>query len=145
GGAVRAPGGLGGGGRRRARRRHGGGGRRRRRAQGRGGRRGHPPVRQGPRRRLQVPAPDLGPRRAPEGPDGEDPQARDQAAFGVTIVRPSRRPSRTESTRGSAAMRSFSSAIVFAVPSSGSRTVPPRSMLSSSSRPPGFRRGTSAS
>ena len=40
----------------------------------------HPRVRQGARGRLQVPAPDLVPRRAPEGPDGEDPQARDQGA-----------------------------------------------------------------
>ena len=35
-------------------------------------------VRQGARRQLQVPAPDLVPRRAAEGPDGQDPQARDR-------------------------------------------------------------------
>ena len=32
------------------------------------------------RRRLQVPAPGVDRRRAPEGPDRQDPQARDQAA-----------------------------------------------------------------
>ena len=59
-------------------------------AQGRrrGGR--HPRVRQGARRRLQVPAPDLVLRRAPEGPDGEDPEARDQAPA-PTMVTPSPR------------------------------------------------------
>ena len=37
-------------------------------------------VRQGARRRLQVPAQDLVLRGAPEGADGQDPQARDQGA-----------------------------------------------------------------
>ena len=46
---------------------------------GRGGIRGrHPRVRQGACRRLQVPAQDLVPGRAAQGPDGQDPQARDQ-------------------------------------------------------------------
>ena len=42
-------------------------------------RRRHPRVREGARRGLQVPAQDLVPGRAPEGPDRQDPQARDQA------------------------------------------------------------------
>ena len=50
---------------------------------GAGGERGrHPRLRQGARRGLQVPAQDLVLRRAPEGPDGQDPQARDQGAGG---------------------------------------------------------------
>ena len=50
---------------------------------GRGGNRGRPPrVRQGAGRRVQVPAQDLVPRRAAQGPDGQDPQARDQGAGG---------------------------------------------------------------
>ncbi len=39
-------------------------------------------LRQGARRGLQVPAQDLVLRGAPEGPDGQDPQARDQGAVG---------------------------------------------------------------
>ena len=84
GGAVRAPGGLRGRGRRRSGRLDGRGGRRGGRAQGGRGRerRRHPRVRQGARRGLQVPAQDLVPGRAPQGPDGQDPQARDQGAEG---------------------------------------------------------------
>ena len=54
------------------------GGRRGGRAEGRrrGDRGRHPRVRQGARRRLQVPAPDLVLRRAAQGSDGQDPQAR---------------------------------------------------------------------
>ena len=48
-------------------------------------------VRQGACRRVQVPAPDLVPGRAAQGPDGQDPQARDQGAgvrraIGVTAL-----------------------------------------------------------
>src|SRR5699024_6587594 len=47
-------------------------------ARGRLGRRRRDPrLRQGPDRGLQVPAHRVGPRRAAEGPDGQDPQARD--------------------------------------------------------------------
>ena len=59
---------------------HGRGGRRRDRAQGgRGGRRRRAArLRQGAGGQLQVPAQDLVPRRAAQGPDGQDPQARDR-------------------------------------------------------------------
>ena len=67
---------------------------------GRGGRggcriedrcRGHPPttsarIAQGARRRVQVSAPDLVFRRAPQGPDGQDPQARDQGSRSGRVV-----------------------------------------------------------
>ena len=111
----------------------------------------HPRVRQGARRRLQVPAQDLVLRRAAEGPDGQDPQARDQGAAPAPIAltserQPSRRPSRTESTRSSAAIRVVERGHrARAARRCGSSTRPPSSVLSSTSRPPGRSRGTSAS
>ncbi len=82
GGPLRASRRLGGRGRRRARRGDGRGGRRRRRAQARAGRRPRRAegLRQGAGRRLQVPAKDLVRRRAAEGTDGQDPQARHPGA-----------------------------------------------------------------
>ena len=60
-------------------------------------------------------------------------------------VTPSARPSSTDSTRSSAAIRSLSSFIVAPRSSSGSSTRSPSSVLSSTSTPPGRSRGTSAS
>ena len=66
--------------------RRGGRGGRRLEDRCRGIRRRHPRVRQGACRRLQVSAQDLVFRRTAQGPDGQDPQARDQGAGGGRAV-----------------------------------------------------------
>ena len=88
----------------------------------------------------------------PKGPTGKilkreiksdrSPRHRKPSRASVT---PSERPSRTASTRSSAAIRSFSSAITALRSSCGSSTRPRSSVLSSTSTPPGRSRGTSAS
>ena len=104
-----------------------------------------PRLRQGAGRRLQVPAQDLVLRRAAQGPDGQDPQARDQSARRLTSVTPSARPSRTESTRVVGGDPLVEVATVRLRSSWGSTTRPRRRVLSSTSRPPGRSRRTSAS
>ena len=64
-------------------------------------RRAAPGLRQGPGRRVQVPAPGLVPRRAAQGPDRQDPQARDRGpGAGRDGVAESARPCPAAGTPG---------------------------------------------